>query len=121
MPAAVLVIADLLVIGGLTILTLGLVGLWRFPDIYARIHATAKVSSLGLAAVLLASIATGDGPLVVRALLIAGFLLLTAPVSSHVIAHAAYRRDLRAKSTEGLAAEAGERGGAGADETRPGS
>lgn len=92
MPWPVVLLGDLLVVGGLGILTLALLGVWRFPDLFARIHATAKVGSLGLVALLLGSVAVGDGPVVVRALLIAVFLVFTAPVASYVVARAAYRR-----------------------------
>lgn len=92
MPWPVVLLGDLLVVGGLGILTLALLGVWRFPDLFARIHATAKVGSLGLSALLLGSVAVGEGPLVARALLIAVFLVFTAPVASYVVARSAYRR-----------------------------
>lgn len=43
-------------------------------------------------AILLASIATRDAATITDAALIIAFLLLTAPISSHAIAWAAYRR-----------------------------
>lgn len=92
MPWPVVLLGDLLVVVGLGTLTLALLGVWRFPEIFNRIHATAKIGSLGLAALLLGSVAAGDGPLVVRALLIVVFLVFTAPVASYVVARAAYRR-----------------------------
>lgn len=49
-------------------------------------------SGLGVIAILIASIATRDAVLITRAALVAAFLLITAPVSSHAIAWAAYRR-----------------------------
>lgn len=93
MPWPVVLLGDLLVVGGLVVLTLALAGIWRFPDLFARIHATAKIGSLGLVALLLGSLATGDVVLVVRSLLIALFLVLTAPVASYVVARAAHGRE----------------------------
>ncbi|HSL84884.1 MAG TPA: monovalent cation/H(+) antiporter subunit G, partial [Thermoanaerobaculia bacterium] len=78
--------------GGLAVLTLALAGVWRFPDLSTRLHAAAKIGSLGLAALLMGSLATGDAVLVVRSLLIAVFLVLTAPVATYVVARAAHRR-----------------------------
>lgn len=90
-PWPVLLLADLLVVIGLVILTLALVGLWRFPDVFARIHAAAKAGSLGLAVLLLGSFGVGDAGLAVRALVVALFLFLTSPVASHVVARSAHR------------------------------
>ncbi len=102
MPWPVVVLGDLLVVGGLVTLTLALAGVWRFPDLFARIHAAAKIGSLGLAALLGGSVAVGDGSLVVRALLIALFLVLTAPVASHAVARAGhYRERLRSERPPG--------------------
>jgi multicomponent Na+:H+ antiporter subunit G len=90
-----LLAGDLLLLAGLTALTLGLVGIWRFGDLFSRLHAAAKVGSLGLAALLAGTIATGDLALVLRALLIAVFLVVTAPVTTHALARSAERREDR--------------------------
>lgn len=92
MPWPVLLAADLLIVGGLLVLTLALAGLWRFDDLFARLHAVAKVESLGLATLLLGCVATGDWALVARAGLVVLFLVLTSPVASYAIARAAFRR-----------------------------
>tara|TARA_R110002051_G_scaffold161148_1_gene232787 strand:+ start:335 stop:754 length:420 start_codon:yes stop_codon:yes gene_type:complete len=68
------------------------VGLLRFPDAIARLHATTKPQILGLAFILLA-IALQDRKL--STILVLVFLLifqmLTAPVSAHMIGRAGYR------------------------------
>jgi multicomponent Na+:H+ antiporter subunit G len=115
-PWPVVLLADLLVIGGLVVLTLALAGIWRFDDLYARLHAVAKVGSLGLAGLLLGSLATGDWPLVARAGLVGLFLVLTAPVSSHVIARAAHRS---AEDREGNGEEPEVRSRAESGRSRP--
>ncbi len=82
--------ATLLVIGGLFTL-IGAIGLLRFPDFYMRLHAPTKATTLGVGGVLLASVVLGwaQGELGLPALLITGFLFLTAPVSAHLLAQAA--------------------------------
>lgn len=65
------------------------VGLFRMPDVFNRIQAGTKASTLGALLVLL-----GIGFLHpcwwARLLIIAIFILVTVPVSNHVIARAAY-------------------------------
>jgi monovalent cation/proton antiporter MnhG/PhaG subunit len=93
MAAAILdVVAIALLTVGLLVMTIGLYGVWRMPDIYTRLHAAGIVSSVGVIAILLASVATGNAPVISRAALVIAFLLLTAPISSHAIAWAAHRR-----------------------------
>jgi multicomponent Na+:H+ antiporter subunit G len=55
-------------------------------------HAASKAGTLGAALVLAAvAVRFGDGAIAVRAALVVLFLLLTAPVASHLIARAGYR------------------------------
>lgn len=67
------------------------VGLLRMPDLYIRMQAAAKASSLGVglmvagAGLHLASLAAS-----IRAVSIVVFLFLTVPVAAHLIARAAY-------------------------------
>lgn len=69
---------------------IGIVGLTRLPDIYTRLHATGKVSTVGVCSLLLgAAFLMPDAALKLIALAV--FAVLTLPVSTHVIAAAAYR------------------------------
>lgn len=89
-------IADVLAAGCLLLgsaLTLAAgVGVLRFPDLLARIHAGAKPQILG---VVLALIGLGlrlrSGPVVATLTLVAIFQLVTAPVSASFVARAGYR------------------------------
>jgi monovalent cation/proton antiporter MnhG/PhaG subunit len=62
------------------------------PDVYTQLHATSKAVFLGVIAILAASTISGDPDIVLRLVLIGAFLLLTTPISAHVVARAAYRR-----------------------------
>jgi multicomponent Na+:H+ antiporter subunit G len=77
-----------LLIGGLFAF-LGALGLLRMPDVYNRIQAGTKAVSLGTVSFLI-----GIGLLYpgwwAKLLCIAGFILLTNPVSSSTIARALY-------------------------------
>jgi monovalent cation/proton antiporter MnhG/PhaG subunit len=96
MPALLVdIVAVALLALGLIVTTISLYGVLRMPDVYSQLHASGMASGLGVIAILIASIATRDAALITRAALVATFLLLTAPVASHAIAWAAYRRAAR--------------------------
>ncbi|MBH0129808.1 monovalent cation/H(+) antiporter subunit G [Salinibacterium sp. NK8237] len=80
-----------LLLGGFLSVAAG-VGLLRFPDAIARLHATTKPQILGLAFVLLA-IALQQRQLstILVLLFLLIFQMITAPVSAHMIARAGYR------------------------------
>ncbi|MDP1730343.1 MAG: monovalent cation/H(+) antiporter subunit G [Devosia sp.] len=83
--------AALMVIGALFSLLAG-IGILRLPDLYTRMHAASKAGVVGAGLVLFAiAMASGDGPVVLRAILGILFLLLTTPVAAHLLARAAYR------------------------------
>jgi len=83
-----------LLLFGLFFLLTGTFGLLRLQDVYSRMHATSKSTTLGVVGVLLAALlylrflGLSSG---LKELLILGFLFLTAPVGAHMIARAAYR------------------------------
>lgn len=78
------ILADVLMILGCTLTTLAVAGVLRFPRAHARIHAAAE-AVLGVYLVL-AACATAGGALTARALLVASLLVVSAPVSGHVLA-----------------------------------
>jgi len=81
---------------GLTFLCLGMLGLLRFPDVYNRLHATTKVATLGALGVLMSIIIqAGYSPMGVKAFTVAVFILLTAPISGHMIGRAAYHSGVK--------------------------
>ena len=88
MSVAVAVVAAF----GILLMTVAGIGLLRMPDLLTRMHASSKAGTLGATLVLLAvALHFGDAAVAVRVVVVCVFLLLTAPVASHVIARAAYR------------------------------
>ncbi len=83
-------------------MTVGVYGVVRLPDAYTRLHAAGKAVSLGLLPLLLASALAGNPDVVPRVFLIAFFLLVTTPVSAHVIGRAAYSRGERMNTPEAI-------------------
>jgi multicomponent Na+:H+ antiporter subunit G len=61
------------------------------PDLFLRMSATSKASSLGAGCLLLAvAVSAADFGVTVRAVAGVAFLFLTTPVASHMIGRAAY-------------------------------
>ena len=85
---AIIVIA--LVVVGAFFLTVGTIGLLRLPNVYNRMHATSKPTTLGTAAIFMAGfVQFGPGSEGLTALVGIVFLFLTVPTGSHMIARAA--------------------------------
>ena len=81
-------IADVLVLVGLAVMTLGVYGILRFPDVYTRLHASGKASFLGVSLLLVAGTISGGPSAAARVVLIVVLLALTTPVAAHAIAQA---------------------------------
>jgi multicomponent Na+:H+ antiporter subunit G len=81
----------LMTVGALLALIAG-IGLQRFPDVFARMHAATKPATLGLALVLSgAALLMPDAGAVAKLLLVIVFQFITAPVGGHLVGRAAYR------------------------------
>jgi multicomponent Na+:H+ antiporter subunit G len=83
-------IGALLLVTGTLFLLLGGLGLVRMPDVYNRIQAGTKATTLGTL-LSLAGIAFLHPEWSLKLLLIGIFLLFTNPLSSQVVARAAHR------------------------------
>ena len=81
-------------LAGLFFLLTGALGLLRLKDVYSRMHATTKSTTLGVAGMVLAALfsmrALGLSSGLKETLTLL-FLFLTAPVGAHMIARTAYR------------------------------
>ncbi|MFD1561966.1 monovalent cation/H(+) antiporter subunit G [Haloarchaeobius amylolyticus] len=85
-------IVIVLVVVGAFFLTVGTIGLLRLPNVYNRMHATSKPTTLGTAAIFLAGfVEFGPGSEGLTALIGIAFLFLTVPTGAHMIARAAER------------------------------
>ncbi|HEX5420816.1 MAG TPA: monovalent cation/H(+) antiporter subunit G [Gammaproteobacteria bacterium] len=90
----------LLIIGGLAALV-GTAGLLRLPSFYARMHAPTMAATLGTGCVLLASMLVSSALLQrpsLHELLIALFVVITAPIGSMLLMKAGIHRDTMSNS-----------------------
>ncbi|MFT2706774.1 monovalent cation/H(+) antiporter subunit G [Clavibacter zhangzhiyongii] len=86
-----LVSLALLILGGVLSVAAG-VGLLRFPDPLARMHAATKPQILGVILVLLAlALQSQSLSAVVMLVPVLLFQMLTAPISAHMVGRAGYR------------------------------
>jgi multicomponent Na+:H+ antiporter subunit G len=86
------VVGAVLLLLGLTLMTISLYGILRLPDTYSQLHAQGLATGPGVIAVLASSVATENAAIITFALLAIAFVVLTSPVSGHAIARAAHRR-----------------------------
>lgn len=91
---------------GALLMVLAALGTVRLPDVFARLHAATKATSLGLGLVLAGTVlSVPAGDVAVKALVAVVFQFATAPVAAHVIGRAAYRagvpRDLETDELAG--------------------
>jgi multicomponent Na+:H+ antiporter subunit G len=85
-------LASVLLASGGLVLVIAAWGVIVLPDALARQHAATKAGTLALALTCLGAIvAAGDPRWTWRLLLILGFVLVTLPVASHMLARAAVR------------------------------
>jgi multicomponent Na+:H+ antiporter subunit G len=88
------VVGAVLLLAGAVFCALAALGVLRFPDLYTRLHAASKAGALGAGLILIgAGIASGDPLTLLRCAFGLVFLILTSPVSAHLLARAALHRD----------------------------
>jgi multicomponent Na+:H+ antiporter subunit G len=86
------VLSAALMVGGATLALIAGIGLQRFPDVFARMHAATKPATLGLALVLTgAALRMPDAGAVAKLLLVIALQFITAPTGSHLVGRATYR------------------------------
>lgn len=85
------IIQAILLIGGGLFGAIGALGLVRMPDVLIRMHASTKTGTLACGLILVgAAVHFGTSEIVIRAIAIILFILLTAPIAAHMIGRAAY-------------------------------
>jgi len=97
---------DVLVIFGAIVMTLGVIGMIRLPDVYTKLHGASKSVFLGVMVLAVSGMAVGGEAMFSRLLLICLALLITTPVTSHVVGRAAFLQHER-MSTAGAVDESG--------------
>lgn len=85
------VLAAVTLLVGAAFTLIGGLGVVRMPDLMLRMHTTTKSGALGGGLIAVsAALFFGEGAVVVRCLAILAFVVLTAPIASHIIGRAGY-------------------------------
>jgi len=75
---------------GVAFLFLGALGVFRFPDVYNRLQAGTKCTTLG-AFLSIVGVGIIEPSWLLKCLVIAVFILFTNPISAHALARASYK------------------------------
>ncbi len=87
--------SSLILIGVFFTLT-GCVGIYKFHDIYTRLHAASKGTTFGFAFIVIgAALILGQPTDIAKALLAVIFQFITAPIAGHMIARVAIQKGLK--------------------------
>lgn len=85
------VIAAVLMLAGTAFMLIASIGLLRLPDLYMRMHAITKAGTLGIGLLLIGvAVHFADLSFTTRVVAVILFVLLTAPISAHMIGRAGY-------------------------------
>lgn len=90
-------IVSVFLVSGAIFVFVGSYGLAKLPDFYTRLHAPTKATTLGMSCLLIASmvlVSYQEGYLSLHELLITLFLLITAPITAHMLAKTAMHHKL---------------------------
>ena len=91
-------IAGVLVLSGALVVLIGLLGVYRMPDFYTRLHAASIIDTLGTLLIILGLLLLGGLSLVsVKLMLILLFILITTPAAAHALAKSALHGKLEPK------------------------
>jgi len=95
---AQMLIAGVLMIGGVFFVIAGAIGVIRLPDFYTRMHAAGVTDTLGAELIILGLIVqAGLSQTSLKLVFIAFFLFLTSPTATHAVVGAAWQSGLKPK------------------------
>ncbi len=89
-------VAGALVLLGSVVVLVGLIGVYRMPDFYTRLHAASIVDTLGTMLIIVGLVLIAGLSLVsVKLILIMLFILITTPAAAHALAKSALHGKLQ--------------------------
>ncbi|MAS83299.1 MAG: sodium:proton antiporter [Legionellales bacterium] len=93
---AIEILSGILVILGSLSIIVGLLGVYRMPDFYTRLHAASVIDTLGTILILFGLILyAGLNIVSIKLLLILIFILITTPTAAHALAKSALHGKLK--------------------------
>ena len=93
---AIEILSGILVILGSLSIIVGLLGVYRMPDFFTRLHAASVIDTLGTILILFGLILYAGLSIVsIKLLLILIFILITTPTAAHALAKSALHGKLK--------------------------
>ncbi len=95
-----MILADIFIILGVILSTLGCLGVVRFFDLYTRLHSATLVATWGTYSIMLGIfIKSGLKEIGIKALLVIFLMLLLSPTTSHIIARLSHQSGIKPQGT----------------------
>jgi multicomponent Na+:H+ antiporter subunit G len=88
------IVGGVLMAVGAAFLFLGGLGIFRFPDVYNRLQAGTKCTTLGAVCTII-GVGIAEPTWIFKAVIIAVFILLTNPISAHALARASHKSGIK--------------------------
>ena len=96
MSSFISVLSNVLLIAGAVFVLIGLIGVFRMPDFYTRVHAASIIDTLGTILIISGLILIAGISLIsVKLLMIMLFVLVTTPTAAHALAKSALHGKLQ--------------------------
>ncbi len=85
------IIGGILLTLGVAFCLIGMLGVFRFPELYSRVHAASLTDTMGAGLILIGLVFfAGFNQVSIKLILILLFLLMTSPVAAHALVRAAW-------------------------------
>ncbi|MBL1142873.1 MAG: monovalent cation/H(+) antiporter subunit G [Proteobacteria bacterium] len=90
MSNAITIISGVFIITGALAIIIGLIGVFRMPDFYTKLHAASVIDTMGTMLIIVGlMLYSGFNLVSVKLLLIMIFILITTPTAAHALAKSA--------------------------------
>jgi len=90
------IISGLFIITGSAVIIIGLLGVFRMPDFFTRLHAASIIDTMGTMLIVVGlMLYSGMNLVSLKLLLIMIFILITTPAAAHALAKSALHGNLK--------------------------
>ncbi|WP_439121760.1 monovalent cation/H(+) antiporter subunit G [Marivita sp.] len=97
-----IITGSLIILGG-AFAVIGAIGLVRLPDVLLRMHASTKIGTLACGVIMVCcALFFGTSDIIIRAVAVVLFLLLTAPIGAHMIGRSVVSTGVPLWKNEGI-------------------
>ena len=96
MSSVINIISAVFIISGALSIIIGLIGVFRMPDFFTRLHAASIIDTMGTMLILVGlMLYSGFNLVSVKLLLILVFIIITTPAAAHALAKSAIHGELK--------------------------